>query len=61
MASRARLKDDGTLDTVIACPECGLEVRYNYDGEGGYDEFVKWAMEDFYENHEGECEEDENA
>lgn len=27
------LTDDGTLDTVLRCSECGEEIRYNYDGE----------------------------
>ncbi len=27
----ALLGDDGTLDTVIYCNECGQEQRYNYD------------------------------
>lgn len=25
------LTDDGTLDTVLRCTECGKEMRYNYD------------------------------
>ncbi len=25
------LTDDGTLDTVLRCSECGEEMRYNYD------------------------------
>lgn len=27
----AQLGDDGTMDTVIYCSECGQEQRYNYD------------------------------
>ena len=27
-----KLIDDGTLDTVLRCSECGEELRYNYDG-----------------------------
>lgn len=66
--SRARLGDDGTMDTVICCSECGEEMRYTYaagpddqtyydpDAQT-YDEFVAWAMEDFDEDHE--CEEEE--
>lgn len=30
------LSDDGTMDTVVRCAECGAELRYNYDG--GMDE-----------------------
>lgn len=26
-----KLGDDGTMDTVIYCDECGQEQRYNYD------------------------------
>jgi hypothetical protein len=25
------LTDDGTLDTVLRCSDCGEEMRYNYD------------------------------
>lgn len=25
------LTDDGTLDTVVRCSDCGEELRYNYD------------------------------
>ena len=31
MSGRIRLSDDGTLDTVLVCRECGVEARYNYD------------------------------
>lgn len=59
------LADDGTLDTVLRCTECGEEMRYNYDGETGpedpgeivseeehYDAFVQWAIEDATDEHE---------
>lgn len=26
------LTDDGTLDTVLRCSDCGEEIRYSYDG-----------------------------
>ena len=66
--SAARLIDDGTMDTVVVCPECGEEQRYSYaiggpdqvQGEEpaeSYDEFVKWAMADFDGEHE--CPEEE--
>lgn len=54
----AHLGDDGTMDTVICCDECGEEMRYMYDPDpqGGqvesYDEFVEWAISDFDEDHE---------
>lgn len=28
---RCELTDDGTMDTVIRCSDCGAEQRYNYD------------------------------
>ena len=58
-----RLGDDGTLDTVLVCSECGQETRYNYDPEGAdpgltpecaYDSFVAWAIEDAEQEHECE-------
>jgi hypothetical protein len=56
----ARLGDDGTLDTVIYCSECGQEQRYNYSAEdedinhgiASYDSFVDWCIEDFESEHE---------
>ncbi len=40
MANRIQLSDDGTMDTVIRCTECGQEYRFNYDGgmDNGTDE-----------------------
>lgn len=32
-----RLSDDGTMDTVLVCDECGQEMRYNYDPSGPSD------------------------
>jgi hypothetical protein len=31
------LTDDGTLDTVVRCEDCGQEERYNYDPESAAD------------------------
>ena len=60
------LTDDGTLDTVLRCSECGEEMRYNFssftfhfssgepeglDGQS-YDDFVDWAIEDATQEHE---------
>lgn len=55
------LTDDGTLDTVLRCADCGQELRYNFDGESGqtYDDFVEWALTDADEDHE--CEEDDDT
>ena len=58
------LTDDGTLDTVLRCRECGEEIRYNYDGQAdysnsdgvfpseSYDDFVDWAIENAESEHE---------
>lgn len=61
-----RLGDDGTMDTVLVCEECGEEMRYNYDGgecdhhedckseacaRDLYEAFVDWAIEDATEDH----------
>lgn len=53
------LTDDGTLDTVLRCDECGEEFRYNYDlglddPDGlptDYDAFIEWAIEDATAEH----------
>lgn len=49
------LTDDGTMDTVLKCEDCGEEMRYTFmpdDIEGEtYDEFVKWAIEDCEDEH----------
>lgn len=57
------LTDDGTLDTVLRCSECGEEFRYNFDEHGEdctvedgscdcYDAFVEWAIEDAESEHD---------
>lgn len=53
------LIDDGTMDTVLRCSECGEEMRYNFqpdpdiDDDGdAYDDFVEWAIEDATADHE---------
>ncbi len=55
------LADDGTMDTVISCDDCGAELRYNFDpgpdeadGEEAYDAFVAWCIEDAESEHECE-------
>lgn len=43
------LGDDGTLDTVIVCDQCGEEMRFNFepdsdpDSDYTYDDFVEWC------------------
>ena len=57
------LTDDGTLDTVLRCSDCGEELRYNFaassefaednqSDEVAYDAFVDWAIEDAESEHE---------
>lgn len=51
--AKFELSDDGTMDTVVRCTECGQEDRYNFepgpdadedaddtDNEAAYDAFV---------------------
>lgn len=53
------LTDDGTLDTVIRCSECGEEMRFNFDptfhddedGEPDYDAYVDECIEQATEDH----------
>lgn len=50
-----QLTDDGTLDTVFRCTECGEEMRYTFaagDEEDTCEEFVEWALLDCAETHE---------
>ena len=43
-----RLTDDGTLDTVFECSECGEEMRYNfansYPSSDGPSEYTRNPM-----------------
>lgn len=66
------LTDDGTLDTVLRCTDCGEELRYNYtpdepterlsrdrdltDAGKDYDAFVLWAIDDATADHECDTE-----
>ena len=55
-----KLSDDGTLDTVVTCEDCGEEVRYTYMPEDlpigqpveTYEEFIEWCLKDAAEDHE---------
>lgn len=59
-----KLSDDGTLDTVLVCMECGAEFRFNFEpndpdctetqAEEQYDEFVDWAIAETEADHECE-------
>lgn len=69
------LTDDGTMDTVLCCTECGEEMRYNYQSgcdddpeltdEQAYDAFIESCIDDATAEHEcrnaEEEEEDTNA
>jgi len=48
------LSDDGTMDTVVTCSECGQDERYTFQGDGDetYDEYVTYALEDAAIDHE---------
>ena len=53
--SKPELRDDGTMDTVIACPNCGEEARYTFireDEETTYDDYVQSCIDDFDSEHE---------
>lgn len=61
-----RLGDDGTLDTVLYCADCGAEFRFNFepgpdeaDGAAAYDAFVESAIEEIQDEHICEPEDDE--
>ena len=54
---RIELTDDGSLDTVLRCSECGEEMRYNApdsleDDFGDYDGFLDWAIQDAEDEHD---------
>lgn len=56
------LVDDGTMDTVVQCSECGECERFNfgsgdYDDDYTYDEFVEDCIDNAQETHE--CNEDQ--
>lgn len=64
---RGGLRDDGTMDTVIACEHCGEQMRYTYqpgpdleseypaveqkNREDDYNAWVQGCIEDFDETH----------
>jgi hypothetical protein len=64
--TRIHLIDDGSLDTVLACQDCGEEARFNFgpgdhtciDGSNEcdcYADFLDWCWEDFHGEHECEA------
>ena len=56
------LGDDGTLDTVVFCTECGEEFRGTWDDDDdslpdrfdtdGRQDFVEWLIADVTAEHE---------
>jgi hypothetical protein len=51
-SERIVLGDDGTLDTVVYCRECGREYRGTFEGrEAIYDVFVESLIESVEEDH----------
>ena len=66
MANRIVLGDDGTMDTVLHCTECGQEFRYNFDAsdcpdsalDDQYNDFISWAIQDAESDHE--CDKEAN-
>lgn len=59
-SKRLVLTDDGTLDTVFECMDCGGRERYNYTNAEGftdgcpgenYEGYLAWATEDAEEQH----------
>lgn len=55
------LTDDGTLDTVLECSDCGEQMRYNYptamdEDEGDYIYYERWTDQIITdETQEHEC------
>ena len=53
------LGDDGTMDTVVFCSECGREYRGNWDpnpdtaecGDETYDDFIDWFIGEIEVEH----------
>ena len=48
------LTDDGTLDTVLRCTECGEEFRFNYansDGEESRDTWIECLIDETADEH----------
>jgi transcription elongation factor Elf1 len=56
------LVDDGSLDTVLVCDECGAALRFTYaawddddaalDDDAAYESFVDWCFEEAVNEHE---------
>lgn len=48
------LIDDGTLDTVYKCDDCGVEERFTFAGTDfeTYDDFLDWINNEALDEHE---------
>lgn len=52
------LSDDGTMDTVLRCTECGEEFRFNFDGGlewNGHDEPTNDNKDGLYDEWVDSC------
>lgn len=49
------LLDDGTLDTVLLCPDCGEELRYSEADRDESGIVAESWIEEQTEEHEAEC------
>ena len=47
-----RIVDDGTLDTVVHCDDCGQELRFNIEGFDDHDTRIADALYMAKEDHE---------
>jgi RNase P subunit RPR2 len=63
--AKFELTDDGTMDTVVRCTNCGEEMRFNFDPDGpdgieedkdaataAYDAFVEECIETAEDEHD---------
>ena len=62
MPRRIKLADDGTLDTVLRCAECGEEFRGTWLPDDDSDSYAEWVAEFIREvEDEHECSTDLTA
>ena len=45
------LVNDGTLDTVVECANCGTQFRGIWHGDGKLEDFVAWLIAIESEDH----------
>ena len=56
-----KLVDDGTLDTVLQCEDCGEELRFNPTDDIGEDDRIPFCLDLATSTHECEAEESQEA